>query len=141
MDFIYFFLFTAGILLAESESKNTRYESGHSLASVDSIAHAGHSFRPRPPSSKVPQKSLPPVTGDTFVPPPNSTVSGTGDTVSPPHPTVSSKVPVISNSSHSQTIGKWSYKFGFNFLVFAKSCHLHVCSLLTYLYEVKEGCD
>lgn len=39
-------LFAAGIILSKSES--TRYESGHSLPSMDSIAHAGHSFRPRP---------------------------------------------------------------------------------------------
>ncbi|KFM71548.1 hypothetical protein X975_26789, partial [Stegodyphus mimosarum] len=42
-------LAATGILLAESENKNTRYESGQSLPSVDSLSLAGHSFRPRPP--------------------------------------------------------------------------------------------
>ncbi|GFQ92184.1 transmembrane protease serine 6 [Trichonephila clavata] len=83
-------------------SKNTKFESGHSLPSVDSIAHAGPSW-PRTSSSKVPQKSLHPAE-DSF---PNVTSQATYevlDTVTRVPPTVSLKVPLLNDSSHSQTI-------------------------------------
>ncbi|XP_035220333.1 uncharacterized protein LOC118193362 isoform X2 [Stegodyphus dumicola] len=98
-------LAATGILLAESENKNTRYESGQSLPSVDSLSLAGHSFRPRPPP-KVPEKFLPPVTVDAQIPP-NVTPEANdevNDTVSQTPATVSSKVPAMNDTSHSQTI-------------------------------------
>ncbi|KAF8767115.1 Low-density lipoprotein receptor-like protein [Argiope bruennichi] len=80
-------------------TKNTKYESGHSLPSVESIAHAGASW-PRT-SSKVPQKS------QVDASPPNATSTAAReelDTVTRAPSTVSLKVPLLNDSSHSQTI-------------------------------------
>ncbi|CAL1278233.1 unnamed protein product [Larinioides sclopetarius] len=81
-------------------TKNTKYESGHSLPSVDSIAHAGASW-PRTSSSKVPQKS------QVDASPSNATSTAAHEeleTVSRAPSTVSLKVPLLNDSSHSQTI-------------------------------------
>ncbi|XP_042895549.1 mucin-3A isoform X3 [Parasteatoda tepidariorum] len=93
-------LAATGILLAESDNKTIRHESGHSLASVDSISQAGFPIR-RPPS-KVPQKFQPSVTTDDL---PNVTAThGVQDTVSQAPPKVTPKVPLLIDTSHSQTI-------------------------------------
>ncbi|GIY24840.1 low-density lipoprotein receptor-related protein 8 [Caerostris extrusa] len=78
-------------------SKNTRYESGHSLPSVDTIAHAGASWPRTSSSSKVPHKS----SQDSL---PNTTSKTELDTVTRAPSTVSLKVPLMNDSSHSQTI-------------------------------------
>ncbi|GIY51584.1 low-density lipoprotein receptor-related protein 8 [Caerostris darwini] len=78
-------------------SKNTRYESGHSLPSVDTIAHAGASWPRTSSSSKVPHKS----SQDSLL---NTTSKTELDTVTRAPSTVSLKVPLMNDSSHSQTI-------------------------------------
>ncbi|GFY77649.1 transmembrane protease serine 6 [Trichonephila inaurata madagascariensis] len=83
-------------------SKNTKFESGHSLPSVDSIAHAGPSW-PRTSSSKVPQKSLH-LPEDSFPNVTSQAMHEVLDTVTRVPPTVSLKVPLLNDSSHSQTI-------------------------------------
>ncbi|GBO04258.1 Low-density lipoprotein receptor-related protein 8, partial [Araneus ventricosus] len=93
---MYPFYSAAGIIY----TKNTKYESGHSLPSVDSIAHAGASW-PRTSSSKVPQKS------QVDASPPNATSTAAHEeleTVTRAPSTVSLIVPLLNDSSHSQTI-------------------------------------
>ncbi|KAG8195700.1 hypothetical protein JTE90_002963 [Oedothorax gibbosus] len=63
-------LAATGIILSKSES--TRYESGHNLPSMESVAHAGHSFPRRPPPKFLTENgtvALPPPTEVTLTVP------------------------------------------------------------------------